>query len=72
MIIDKVRKAIFQKLRENKFEPCSDDDLIISNGMMSSTDILEILLDLESEGLNVTHVPLEKVDSINDIVKYVK
>lgn len=70
-MIDKVRKFVLQRLQDKNLDACSDDDPIVSSGMISSVDMLEILLDLENEGLNVVQVPLEEVDSISDIVKYI-
>ena len=70
-IVTDVRQSVAEILQENgRLVAFDDASSLIRSGLLSSMDLLGVVLSLESKGYGVVRVPLDKIDTVSEIAGY--
>ena len=71
---DKIQLLFNKYIKEKKLNPddFNENSNLIKDGILDSADIFSILLDLESEfKISVSEIDVEKVTSVNSLIKMI-
>lgn len=67
-IIDKVKNLLAQHIGV-EVEDIKNEDLLSEDLHMSATDISDFLEILENEGVNVSKINLEEIESVEELIE---
>lgn len=74
---DVILQVVNGVLQRSGLEPVAVEDKLHSSGLLSSIEMFEIILELESKGLRLKKgpdmsLPLAGIDSVEDIAKQIE